>query len=151
MRSRYVHHKCYTYFIGHSFVIKMMVGILWFRFFFRRVSTAFLNEVMPKGRIIKEEGRMTGENQVLFFFWKLIEIKPLCWLCLKIFITTQLASIFIYHYKFLLHICLMFKLLRKPHCVCMQDRIFLVQLVSVDFSIIEDRKNLIQRLFKTFI
>lgn len=45
----------------------------------------------------------------------------------------------------------MFKLVGKPHCVCMQDRIFLVQLVSTDFSIIEDRKNLIQRLFKSFI
>lgn len=69
MRSQYVHHKCYTYFIGHSFVIKMMLGILWFKFFFGRISTVFLNDVMTKGNRRKEEGRMTGENQVVFFFF----------------------------------------------------------------------------------
>jgi len=45
----------------------------------------------------------------------------------------------------------LFKLLGKQHCVYMQKRLLLVQLVSIDFSIVRERSSLIQVLVKSLI
>lgn len=100
---------------------------------------------MTKGRRIKEEGRMTGENQLIL---ETDRDKTIVLLMFKNVHDYIACCIPTYLYKFLLDIC---NLLGKEPCICMQDRIFLVQLVSIDFSIIGERKKLIQGLLKSLV